>query len=152
MVEAVALRGRENPGVEGPVAWAGVAYDGNLGSIGNARQFVTGFLTQLHQEHRIEVCALAVGVAELVVSELVTNVCKYAPGPCVVNVEVADRVLAITVWDTNPALPVVCVSDPGRIGGHGLELVTVMCEGVEARREPIGKRIKARVSLEPAFG
>ncbi len=150
MVDEVALHGREDPVVEGPVAWAGVAYDGNLESIGDARRFVTGFLTQLHQEHRIEVPSRAADVVALVVSELVTNVCKYAPGPCVVNVEVAGSALEITVWDTNPALPVVCAPDPGRIGGHGLELVTAMCEGVEARREPIGKQIKARVPLEPA--
>ncbi|MET9513206.1 ATP-binding protein [Streptomyces flavidovirens] len=113
MVDEVALHDRKHPVVEGTVAWAGVAYDGNLEWIGDARRFVTGFLTQLDQEHRIEVPARAAGVAELVVSELVTNVCKYAPGPCVVNVEVAGSVLEITVWDTNPVLPVVCAPDPG---------------------------------------
>lgn len=76
--------------------------------MGNARRFVTGFLTQLHRKHRIEICALAAGVAELVVSELVTNVCRYAPGLCAVHVELAGPVLEIMVWDTNPSLPVVC--------------------------------------------
>ncbi|MFF8610977.1 ATP-binding protein [Streptomyces sp. NPDC015346] len=137
---------------EVPVAWAGVAYEGNLESIGDVRRFVVGFLTRLRREHRIKVPSPAAGAAELVASELVTNVCKYAPGPCVVNVELAGPALEITVWDTNPAMPQVCAPDPGRIGGHGLEIVTILCQGFEARREPIGKRIKACVPLEPATG
>ncbi len=153
LVDEVAVSGREdrqNPVVEGPVAWAGVAFDGNLESIGEARRFVSGFLTRLREDHRIEVSSRAAGAAELVVSELVTNVCKYAPGPCVVDVEVAGPVLEITVWDTNPVLPIVLEPDPSRIGGHGLEIVTAMCEGFKARRERIGKRIRARVPLAPA--
>ncbi len=92
------------------------------------------------------------GVAQLVVSELVTNARKYAPGPCGVNIEWAGAVLEITVWDTDPALPVVRAADPGRVGGHGLEIVTALCEGFEVRREPFGKRVTARVLAEPAVG
>ncbi len=44
------------------------------------------------------------------------------------------------MWDTNPALPVVFAPDAGRIGGHGLEIITAMCEGVEARRKQISPR------------
>ncbi|WP_244315554.1 hypothetical protein [Streptomyces albidochromogenes] len=56
------------------------------------------------------------------------------------QVELAAPVLEITVWDTNPALPVVFAPDAGRIGGHGLEIITAMCEGVEARRKQISPR------------
>lgn len=144
---------KPEPVAAGPVAWAGVAYGGDVESIREARRFVAGFLTRLCQKHGVEVSSRAAGAAELVASELVTNACKYAPGPCVLNVELAGAAVEITVWDTNPALPVVCAPDPGRIGGHGLEIVTAMCAGFEVvHGEPIGKRITARLLLEPAAG
>lgn len=148
----VALQGSEDPVLGGPYAWAGVAYDGVCEPIAEARRFISGFLTQLQEEQRFEVSSRVAGVVQLIVSELVTNARKYAPGPCVVNVELARPVLEITVWDTDPILPVARAADPGRIGGHGLEIVTALCEGFEAQREPIGKRITARVPVEPTVG
>ncbi|MFD5098764.1 ATP-binding protein [Streptomyces albidochromogenes] len=131
-------------------AWAGVAYDGTSAAIGDARRFVAKFLAQVRAERRPEISAQVTGVAELVVSELVTNACKYAPGPCVVNVELAGPVVEITVWDSDPVLPQARAAEPSRVGGHGLEIVSALCEGFEAQREPIGKQVKARVPVAPA--
>ncbi|WP_444852263.1 ATP-binding protein [Streptomyces sp. NPDC000229] len=89
----------------------------------------------------------AVGAAQLVVSELVTNACKYVPGPCAVDLEVDGPALQITVWDTDPALPVARAAEPGRIGQHGLEIVMALCEGFDVQREPVGKRIGVRLAL-----
>ncbi|WP_434599843.1 ATP-binding protein [Streptomyces sp. A5-4] len=133
-------------------AWAGAAYDGTPGAIGDARRFVVGFLAQLTEEHRGEISSRVAGAAQLVVSELVTNACKYAPGPCVVNVELDGPALEITVWDTDPALPVPREAKPGRVGGHGLEIVRALCESFEVLCEPIGKKIKARIPVRPADG
>lgn len=84
---------------------------------------------------------------QLVVSELVTNARKYAPGPCLLTLEVNQGVLEVTVWDSNPSLPVAQAPDPERVGQHGLEIVMALCRSFEMHREPVGKRIAAAVAL-----
>lgn len=43
----------------------------------------------------------------LVVSELITNAARHAPGPGRLDIQEADsgRAVRITVWDTSPATP-----------------------------------------------
>ncbi|MGW0562754.1 ATP-binding protein [Streptomyces sp. NPDC003016] len=118
------------------------------GVIGDARRFVTGFLTQLQEDRWIEVSPRLTEIAQLVVSELVTNARKYAPGPCAVDVELSGPVLEITVSDTSPVLPVVLPADPARVGGHGLEIVAAVCDGFEAWPELSGKHVRARIRME----
>ncbi|MEE1764728.1 ATP-binding protein, partial [Streptomyces sp. SP17KL33] len=38
-------------------------------------------------------------------------------------------------------------ADTGRVGQHGLEIVMAVAQGFEARQEPVGKRITARIAL-----
>jgi two-component sensor histidine kinase len=83
----------------------------------------------------------------LVVSELVTNARKYAPGPCLLTLEVAEGAVEVTVWDSEPSLPVVQAADPRRVGQHGLEIVVAVCRSFQMHREPVGKRITAAVAL-----
>lgn len=83
----------------------------------------------------------------LVVSELVTNACKYAPGPVLMDLRIASGCLEITVWDSDPRLPVARAAEAGRIGQHGLEIVMAVAAGFEAQREVVGKRITARLPL-----
>jgi anti-sigma regulatory factor (Ser/Thr protein kinase) len=97
--------------------------------------------------HGIPVSDRAMGMAQLVVSELVTNAHKYAPGPCLLDLEIIDGAVEISVWDTDPTLPVARAADPGRVGQHGLEIVIGVCRSFEMRREPVGKRIRAAVVL-----
>lgn len=85
------------------------------------------------------------GSPQLVVSELVTNARKHAPGPCLVDPELSGDSVGIAVWDTAPVLPVAKAADPGRVGQHGLEIVMAVCQGFEVHREPVGKRITASV-------
>jgi two-component sensor histidine kinase len=70
-------------------------------------------------------------MAELVVSELVTNAHKYAPGPCLLDLEVSDGAVEISIWDSDPALPVPQEADPNRVGKHGLEIVMAVCRSFE---------------------
>ena len=84
--------------------------------------------------------------AELLAGELVTNACKYAPGPCLLDLVFDGDVVEITVWDTDSTLPVPRAAEPGRIGQHGMEIVIALCEGYDVRREPVGKRIKVRLA------
>ncbi|MFD3503083.1 ATP-binding protein [Streptomyces sp. NPDC058678] len=89
----------------------------------------------------------AMGLVQLVVSELVTNAHKYAPGPCLLDLEINGGAVEVSVWDTDPTLPVARSPDPGRVGQHGLEIVIGACRSFEMRREPVGKRIMAAIVL-----
>ncbi|MGW1204805.1 ATP-binding protein [Streptomyces cyaneofuscatus] len=123
------------------------AYDMDSGEIARARAFVRDFLTDARSLHGMPVSARAMDVTQLVVSELATNVCKYAPGPCLLDLEAGDGMLTITMWDTGSVLPTSRQADPTRTGQHGLEIVLAVCESFEVRREPVGKRVRVEISL-----
>ncbi|MEW2119968.1 hypothetical protein AB0945_33265 [Streptomyces sp. NPDC005474] len=64
---------------------ASAAYDGDSSCIGAARHLATGFLTDVQAVHGVRVSERALGMTQLVVSELVTNAVKYAPGPVMLD-------------------------------------------------------------------
>lgn len=130
----------------GQVLRRGAVFDGDSEMIGEARRFASDFLEGLRTERGRTVPRGVIGTAQLVVSELVTNACKYAPGPCLLDLVFDGDVVEITVWDTDSTLPVPRAAEPGRIGQHGLEIVIALCEGYDVRREPVGKRIKVRLA------
>jgi anti-sigma regulatory factor (Ser/Thr protein kinase) len=115
--------------------------------IAQARHFAADFLTRLQAEYGIPVTARAMDLTQLVVSELVTNARKYAPGPVLLDLRVTGAVVEVVVWDSDPVLPVARAADAGRVGQHGLEIVMAVAQGFEAQREPVGKRITARLAL-----
>ncbi|KIF79359.1 hypothetical protein QR77_32290 [Streptomyces sp. 150FB] len=80
-------------------------------------------------------------------SELVTNTRKYAPGLCLLDLELDETGAEIAVWDTNPALPALHGRGPDRVGKHGLEIILALCESYDVQRESIGKRVKVRIRL-----
>ncbi|WP_307529760.1 ATP-binding protein [Streptomyces umbrinus] len=123
-----------------------VAFDGSE-PIAVARHFARGLMTEVQAVHGIPVSERAMGMVQLVVSELVTNTYKYAPGPCLLDLEVSDGAVEISVWDTEATPPAACPADPGRVGQHGLEITMAVCRSFEVRREPVGKRVKAAVVL-----
>lgn len=123
-----------------------LAFEGSE-PIAEAREAARQFMTDVQAVHGIPVSNRAMGAVELVVSELMTNAYKYAPGPCLLDLEVSDGTVQISVWDTNPTLPAACAGDPGRVGQHGLEIVIALCHSFEIRREPVGKRVRAAVVL-----
>ncbi|MHC3467767.1 ATP-binding protein [Streptomyces sp. 7R007] len=124
-----------------------VALDGAVGCIARARNEAVAFLTRVQSVHGLPVSARTVDLAQLVVSELVTNALKYAPGPALLELRVVGDLVEIVVWDTDPVLPLARAADAGRVGQHGLEIVLAVVQGFEARREPVGKRITARLPL-----
>ncbi|MGW0600165.1 ATP-binding protein [Streptomyces sp. NPDC002776] len=115
--------------------------------VAEARDAARAFLSDVQAVHGIPVSDRAMGMVQLVVSELVTNAQKYAPGPCLLDLEVIDGAVEVSVWDTDPTLPVAQSPDPGRVGQHGLEIVIGVCHSFEMRREPVGKRITAGIVL-----
>jgi anti-sigma regulatory factor (Ser/Thr protein kinase) len=104
-------------------------------------------LASVQAEQGLPVSARGLGMAQLVVSELVTNARTYAPGPCLLDLEVSEGAVQISVWDGSTDLPSVQAPDPERIGQHGLEIVMAVCQTFCVHREPVGKRITATVVL-----
>ncbi|MFI6661118.1 ATP-binding protein [Streptomyces sp. NPDC050523] len=115
--------------------------------IAAARDLARSFLTDVQAVHGLPVSGRVMGMVQLVVSELVTNARKYAPGPCLLTLQVKDGAVEISVWDSSTALPAVLAPDPGRVGQHGLEIVMAVCRSFQFQREPVGKRISAAVVL-----
>ncbi|MDQ0834486.1 anti-sigma regulatory factor (Ser/Thr protein kinase) [Streptomyces achromogenes] len=122
------------------------AFEGSE-EIAQARLMARSFLLELQDEHEVLVSCRAAGMIELAVSELVTNARKYAPGPSLLTFELSGDAVEITVWDTEPKMPVLRPPDPTRVGQHGLEIVLAVCQSFEVHREPVGKRIKVTVAL-----
>lgn len=115
--------------------------------IAPARHLARAFLADVRSVHGLAVSSQAMGMVELVVSELVTNARKYAPGPCLLTLVVRGGMIEVTVRDGNTVLPAFSAPDPGRIGQHGLEVVKAVCQNFQVHREPTGKRITAKLGL-----
>jgi anti-sigma regulatory factor (Ser/Thr protein kinase) len=124
-----------------------VALDGADGCIADARAQTSKFLMRVQGEYGLPVSARTMDLGQLVVSELVTNALKYAPGPVLLHLRIADGLLEIEVWDTDPTLPLARAADAGRVGQHGLEIVMAVVQGIEVRQEPVGKCVTARLTL-----
>ncbi|MFG2682069.1 ATP-binding protein [Streptomyces sp. NPDC048392] len=134
-----------------------VALDGDGACIATARHLAARFLIRARAEYGAAVSQRAMDLTQLVVSELVTNARKYAPGPALMDLRLGGDSVEVAVWDSDPVLPVARAADAGRVGQHGLEIVMAVAQGFEARREPVGKRITVRIALaddpgDAAFG
>ncbi|MFG2723432.1 ATP-binding protein [Streptomyces sp. NPDC048416] len=126
---------------------AGYTLAGDDGCIAAARHHAVAFLDRADAGHHVPVSARVRGSVQLVVSELVTNAIKYAPGPVLMELRITARVVDVVVWDSNPSTPAPRAADPGRIGQHGLEIVKAVTEALFTVQEPVGKRITARLAL-----
>ncbi|MFJ4722375.1 ATP-binding protein [Streptomyces luteogriseus] len=125
----------------------GYALLGDDSCIAEARRHAVAFLDQAHAVHCVFVSDRARDLTQLVVSELVTNARKYAPGPVLMELLLTARVVEVVVWDSEPTVPEAQPADPGRVGQHGLEIVKVATEELLIEQEPVGKRITARIAL-----
>ncbi|MFE7598380.1 ATP-binding protein [Streptomyces sp. NPDC057494] len=136
-----------------PLLSASAVYDNasDGGSIASARAFTAAFLSAAPSVRREPVAGECVELAQLVVSELVTNAVRHAFGPCRLLLELRRDALEISVFDRAAAAPVPQGHDPRRIGQHGLEIVVAVCESLSVEPDPEGKRVRARLSLLPAY-
>ncbi|MGW7259433.1 ATP-binding protein [Streptomyces sp. NPDC054834] len=125
----------------------GYALGGDDGFIAEARHHAIAFLDQAHAHHHLPMPARARDLTQLVVSELVTNARKYAPGPIPMELRINTDSVDVVVWDSDPTVPAALATDPGRIGQHGLEIVKAVTENLFIEQEPVGKRITARITL-----
>ncbi|MFE5371161.1 ATP-binding protein [Streptomyces mirabilis] len=126
---------------------AGYALEGDDGCIAEARHHAVAFLDQAHADHHLPVSARARDLTQLVVSELVTNALKYAPGPVLMELRITACAVDVVLWDSEPTVPAARAADPDRIGQHGLEIVKAVTEDLFTEQEPVGKRITARLAL-----
>ncbi|NEA68685.1 ATP-binding protein [Streptomyces sp. SID12488] len=133
------------PLVDRPIAVSAVFEDS--GGIAEARDLARDFLASVQAVHGLPVSKRALGMVQLVVSELVTNARKYTPGPCLLTLEVEDGAVQVSVWDSSATLPSVLAANPERVDQHGLEIVMAVCQSFAVHREPVGKRIVAAVVL-----
>ncbi|MET7573251.1 ATP-binding protein [Streptomyces sp. NPDC005492] len=124
-----------------------VALDGDGSCIAEARRLAASFLARVRVEYGLPVSDRAMDLTQLVVSELVTNARKYAPGPVLMDLRIVGALVQVEVWDSDPVLPVAHAADAQRVGQHGLEIVRAVARGFEAHRESVGKRITARIDL-----
>ncbi|MFF5960799.1 ATP-binding protein [Streptomyces luteogriseus] len=115
--------------------------------IADARRAVRALLTRAPKTGRTPPPALLTLDAELVVSELLTNAVRHAPGPCGINLQLSSTELSITVWDTSPHRPVMKRSDPSGIGGHGMRVVHMVSHTVDVTLRTNGKHITAHLHL-----
>lgn len=120
--------------------------------IAEARLLARSFLADVQNIHGLRVSDRALDLVELVVSELVTNSRKYAPGPSLLTLQVRDGCVDVTVWDSNPDMPTILPPDPTRVGQHGLEIIMASALTFQLRREPVGKRITASILLADDLG
>ncbi|MFE6821413.1 ATP-binding protein [Streptomyces sp. NPDC057690] len=140
--------GDARTGLDGHLMRAGYSLGADDGSIADARHHAVDFLDRAHDHHRLPDPARARDLTQLVVSELVTNARKYAPGPVLMELRLTAHAVEVVVWDSDPTVPAARASDPGRIGQHGLEIVKAVTEGLFVEQEPVGKRITARIALD----
>ncbi|MFD8423382.1 ATP-binding protein [Streptomyces sp. NPDC059668] len=129
---------------------ASLALDGDGSRIAQARHLAAAFLTKVRDHYGIPVAAATVEIVQLIVSELVTNARKYAPGPALLHLRVTGPVLQVELWDSNPVAPAAKAPDPTRIGQHGLEIVAALARTLTVEQTSVGKRITADVLLSPA--
>ncbi|MGW2858776.1 ATP-binding protein [Streptomyces sp. SDr-06] len=147
---SVQERGLVEDGGEAPGAWplhVGAALDGDGACIAQARHLAAEFLVRARDEYGVVVSQRAQDLACLVVSELVTNALKYAPGPVLLDLNIEDETVEIAVWDSDPVLPIARAADADRVGQHGLEIVLTVASSFEARKETVGKRITVGIAL-----
>ncbi|MFD8167816.1 ATP-binding protein [Streptomyces cellulosae] len=115
--------------------------------IAQARHLAAEFLGRARTEDGLPVPERVVEITQLVVSELVTNARKYAPGPVALDLRIFGDAVEVVVRDGNPEVPRPRDADPGRVGQHGLEIVMAVAESLDVRQEAEGKSVAARIAL-----
>ncbi|MFF8016941.1 ATP-binding protein [Streptomyces sp. NPDC007929] len=128
----------------------GAAWDDGAACAVEARRALHAFLAYAPCTGRARVPAPLAIDAELVVSELVTNAIRHAPGPCGMVLRLLGDELAITVWDTSAVRPVVRERDGRRFGGHGMHVVHTVSSEVAVT--PLGRGKEITACLRPAPG
>ncbi|MDQ1033929.1 anti-sigma regulatory factor (Ser/Thr protein kinase) [Streptomyces sp. V3I8] len=148
MDKTVEFDGRAGAGrPDAPALSTAMPLSGDSSCIGRARHHAADFLTRA-RTRGVAVSARALDLTQLVVSELVTNAVKHAPGPLRLELRIgADATVEVSVQDSIRAQPASHPVDPERVGQHGLEIVKAVAKAFQVRLEPCGKRVTAHIAL-----
>ncbi|MBE1601355.1 hypothetical protein H4687_007484 [Streptomyces stelliscabiei] len=98
---------------------AGSAFEGS-GEIAEARGMARDFLTTVQAVHGLPVSERAMSRCSWS-SASWSPTRGYAPGPCLLDLEIIEGAVQISVWDSSTTLPSIQAADPERVGQHGLE-------------------------------
>jgi anti-sigma regulatory factor (Ser/Thr protein kinase) len=121
--------------------------DGRSGTITLAREYAQEFFEQCDPP----LPAATVEDALLLVSELVTNAVRHAPGPCVLSLADFGTGLTVAVSDTSSALPTARPPDLSTgTGGFGWHLLHRIARLVEVEPNVAGGKT-VTIVLEPRF-
>jgi hypothetical protein len=123
-----------------------VEFRGGSAMFPASRDVVHGFVDRL-VERGVDPADSFLDAARLVASELVTNALRHAPGPCRLELTLVDDGVEIAVSDTGEGYPTFLPRDPLRVGRHGLEIVTRLCDEVITKPNATGKTVYARLPL-----
>jgi anti-sigma regulatory factor (Ser/Thr protein kinase) len=121
--------------------------DGTGACIARARHLATGFLARMQADHGFPLSRRVTDLTQLVISELVTNSLKYAPGPVLVRLRITADAVEVVVRDSGTVLPRARTADAGRVGQHGLEIVLAVAKDFETRQEASGKSVIVSIAL-----
>ncbi|WP_407111969.1 ATP-binding protein (plasmid) [Streptomyces sp. DSM 116494] len=129
-----------------------LAWSGSPPTAARARAEADALLSALQHTIQSTVSPRAADDVRLVISELIANAARHALGPGHLEIQAAEngRIVRITVWDTSPAMPRPQPADPGRVGGHGLEVVRALSSRLSVHPTGDGKQITADVPLRQA--
>ncbi|MEU2586465.1 ATP-binding protein [Streptomyces avermitilis] len=130
-----------------------VTWEGGTATAVEGRTASSTFLSEVREADGAPLSDRLVGDIQLVVSELVTNAIRHAPGPCGLQVDLSadGRAVRVAVWDTSSKMPTPRPRDACRIGGHGLEIVRAVSRSVVVQPGSPGKQVTAEIELpQPA--
>ncbi|MFC8966109.1 ATP-binding protein [Streptomyces sp. NPDC057094] len=140
--------GGTGPAGAAPELEASLALDGDPSCIAQARHLAAVVLIKAKERCGIPVVTATVEIVQLIVSELVTNALKHAPGPASLHLRTSGPLLRIELRDSTPHMPATRAPDPERIGQHGLEIVAALAETLTVEPTADGKRIVATLALD----
>ncbi|MFD9497372.1 ATP-binding protein [Streptomyces sp. NPDC059980] len=124
-----------------------LSLDGDSSRIAQARHVATAFLVKARDHVGIPVAQATIEIVQLIVSELVTNARKYAPGPALLSLRIQDALLSVELWDSSPVVPAAKAPNPERVGQHGLEIVAALAQNLTVEATSTGKRITVHIAL-----
>lgn len=126
-----------------------VTWEGGTATAVEGRTASSTFLSEVRETDGVPLPDRLVGDIQLVVSELVTNAIRHAPGPCGLQVDLSadGRAVRVAVWDTSSRMPTPRPRDACRIGGHGLEIVRAVSRSVIVQSGSAGKQVTAEIEL-----